>query len=192
MTLLFLAGGVSARKSACLWSGRLAILFALAAFFVSGCRAEKARVWWSEDGHPFVVAADGQLIRSQWRAPRESVPSPFRSWETYAWYGGWGALAYGDWRSTQGALRRGAYEMNPLLACEGPMAIWQLPGCKPGRINKPVFIASNFVVPLARLAYDAWGYKYANEKQRRWGRRLKWVPLLMKSAVVISNTQQAR
>lgn len=192
MLLLSLAGGVSVHKPACLWSGRLAILFAIAAIFVSGCRAENARVWWSQDGHPFTISADGQLTRTNWQAPREVVRSPFRSWDTYAWYGGWAALAYGDWRSTQGALRRGAYEMNPLLACEGPMAIWQLPGCKPGQINKAAFIGSNLAVPLARLAYDAWGFKYANEKQRRWGRRLKWVPLIIKSAVVVSNTRQAR
>ncbi|MCC6589979.1 MAG: hypothetical protein IT168_25015 [Bryobacterales bacterium] len=192
MVLLSLAGGVSTHKPACLWAGRLAIVAAIALLFVSAGRAENARVWWSEDGRPFTVGAGGQLAPAQWQAPREAVRPPFRSWETYVWYGSWAALAYGDWRSTQGALSRGAYEMNPLLACEGPMAIWQLPGCKPGQINKPVFIASNLVVPLARLAYDAWGYKYANEKQRRWGRRLKWVPLMIKSAVVVSNTQQAR
>lgn len=147
-------------------------------------------VWRSIDGRQFTPGPDGRLVPYKWQAPKQSPP--FRNWDTYAWYGSWAALAYADWRTTQGALRRGAIESNPLLACEGPAAVLKLPGCKPGGINKPVFIAMNLAVPAGRLIYDAWGYKKASATQQFWIRRLRWLPQAVKGSVAIWNSQQTR
>jgi len=151
---------------------------------------ENPQIWHSVDRKPFVMGSGGFLQPYQWQAPPPTPP--LRSWDTYAWYGTWAGLAYADWRSTQGALRRGAIESNPLLACDGPMAVLKLPGCKPGQINKPVFIAMNIAVPAGRLIYDAWSYKRASATQQTWIRRLRWIPQAVKAAVVISNTRQTR
>lgn len=154
---------------------------------------ENPLIWHSIDRKPFVMRSDGLLQPYKWQEPAVTTPAvPLRSWDTYVWYGSWAVLAYADWRSTQGALRRGAIESNPLLACDGPMAVLKLPGCKPGNINKPVFIAMNIAVPAGRLIYDAWGYKKASATQQTWIRRLRWIPQVVKAAVAISNTQQTR
>ncbi|MBL8294907.1 MAG: hypothetical protein JNN08_23890 [Bryobacterales bacterium] len=169
----------------------IAALF-LPAFLVPALSAEdNPQIWHSIDRKPFVLGSDGYLQPYKWQEP-STASAPLRSWDTYAWYGTWAALAYADWRSTQGALRRGAIESNPLLACDGPMAVLKLPGCKPGQINKPVFLAMNIAVPAGRLIYDAWGYKRASATQQTWIRRLRWIPQAVKAAVAISNTQQTR
>ncbi len=180
---------------------RTGLLAALCCAVASAQQAQPPTVWFSTTGEPY-HATGGHLAPAcasgwmnslcrqkwQWEAPK----APFRTWDTYAWYGSWAALAYADWRTTRGALRRGAIESNPLLACEGPAALLKLPGCQPGGINRPVFIAMNLAVPAARLIYDAWLYKRASARQQNWNRRLRWLPQAIKGAVAISNTQQVR
>lgn len=151
---------------------------------------EKPSIWYSVDKKPFVVGPGGYLQPYKWQAPPQSPP--FSNWDTYAWYGSWAALAYADWRTTQGALRRGAIESNPLLACEGPAAVLKLPGCEPGGINKPVFIVMNLAPPVGRLIYDAWLYKKSSATQQFWARRLRWLPQAIKGSVALWNTQQTR
>lgn len=168
----------------------LAVLLLLVLLVPVLTAEESPQIWNSLDRKPFVLGSDGFLQPYRWDEP--PPPPPLRSWDTYAWYASWAGLAYADWRSTQGALRRGAFESNPLLACEGPMAVLKLPGCKPGGINKPVFLAMSFAVPAGRLIYDAWGYKRASAGQQKWIRRLRWIPHGVKGAVAIWNTQQTR